>query len=116
MRHKQNSALPRPHLALRVPRASGWGRGALVAGVAVPLLLVVAGAASAATWNQQQTPIPPGASTWQFSAVSCQPAGGCMAVGTDTSSTSTSLLVEQRLGTTWTVLSAPVPAGAVSSE
>jgi hypothetical protein len=87
-----------------------------VTAIAVPLLLVVAGAASAATWNQQQTPIPPGASTWQFSAVSCQPAGGCMAVGTDTSSTSTSLLVEQRLGTTWTVLSAPVPAGAVSSE
>jgi hypothetical protein len=86
-----------------------------VTAITVPLLLVAAGAASAATWNQQTTPTPSGASTWQLSEVSCQSSGTCMAVGSYTTATSTTLLIEQRQGSTWTVLSAPAPAGATYS-
>jgi hypothetical protein len=77
-------------------------RLALAAAVATTVLLMMAQPA-AASWLEQNTPAPPGATNWQFSAVSCTSPTSCMAVG----STNNSLLAEQRTGSTWRIVSIP---------
>jgi hypothetical protein len=80
-------------------------RFAVTAALAVSAVLVIAQPASA-SWLQQDTPPPSGASVWQFNAVSCTSTTSCMAVGS-----ATGLLAESRSGNTWTVLTIPDPGG-----
>ena len=84
----------------------GMKRLMMTAALVVPLALVVAQPA-AASWLQQDTAVPQGASVWDFSAVACTSPGSCMAVGNADSS----LLAEVRSGSTWTVVTIPDPGG-----
>jgi hypothetical protein len=80
-------------------------RFAVTAALVVSAVLVIAQPASA-SWLQQDTPPPSGATIWQFNAVSCISTTSCMAVGS-----ASGLLAESRSGNTWTVLSIPDPGG-----
>ena len=80
-------------------------RIAVTAALVVSAVLVIAQPASA-SWQQQTTPVPQGASIWQFNAVSCTATTSCMAVGS-----ATGLLAESLSGSTWTVVSIPDPGG-----
>ena len=66
--------------------------------------VLMAAQPAAASWLQQDTPMPSGASVWDFSAVSCTSTTSCMAVGN-----ATGLLAESRSGSTWTVVNIPDP-------
>ena len=66
--------------------------------------VLMAAQPAAASWLQQNTPMPSGASVWDFSAVSCTSTTSCMAVGN-----ATGLLAESRSGSTWTVVNIPDP-------
>ena len=55
-------------------------RFAVTAALAMSAVLVIAQPA-AASWLQQGTPMPSGASVWDFTAVSCASTTSCMAVG-----------------------------------
>jgi hypothetical protein len=68
--------------------------------------VLMAAQPAAASWLQQGTPVPSGASVWQFNAVSCTAPSSCMAVGS-----ANGLLAETRSGNTWTVVSIPDPGG-----
>ena len=68
----------------------------MTAALVVPLALIVAQPATA-SWLQQGTAIPQGASVWDLSAVACPSPGSCMAVGNADSH----LLAETRSGSTW---------------
>jgi hypothetical protein len=92
-------------------------RTALVAAVAVPFVLFAAQAASAATWNFQGTAVPGGASTWGLNGVSCLPDSTCVAGGSYTGSSGFNhVLAEERVGSTWSVLSAAELEGTTESE
>lgn len=78
----------------------------MTAALVVSATLAIAQPASA-SWLQQGTPVPPGASQWQFSAVSCTSTTSCMAVGS-----ANGLLAESLSGSTWTVVTIPSPSGA----
>jgi hypothetical protein len=67
------------------------------------------------TWAVQTTPNPSGTEP-QLTAVSCASAGVCTAVGSYTDGAGVvSNLVERWSGGTWSIQSAPPPAGATSS-
>jgi hypothetical protein len=101
----------------KVFRRAGVARASLVAAIALPAVLVAAQAASAASWTQQFTPGPTGATSWQFNGVSCQSDSECMAVGSYTDqSFDNHVLTEQRQGSSWAVVSGVEPEGATSSE
>jgi hypothetical protein len=92
-------------------------RTALVAAVAVPFVLVATQAASAATWNFQDTATPGGASTWGLNGVSCLPDSTCVAGGSATFSDGFNhVLAEERTGSTWSVLSAAELEGTTESQ
>ncbi|HEY1919446.1 MAG TPA: hypothetical protein VGH27_28075 [Streptosporangiaceae bacterium] len=92
-------------------------RTALVAGIAVPFVLVAASAASAATWSFQGTAALAGASTWGLNGVSCLPDSACVAGGSYTDSSGFNhVLAEERVGSTWSVLSAAELEGTTQSE
>jgi hypothetical protein len=80
-------------------------RFAVTAALAMSAVLVIAQPA-AASWLQQGTPAPSGASVWDFTAVSCAAPTSCMAVGT-----ANGLLAESLSGSTWTIVSIPDPGG-----
>ena len=84
-------------------------RLATAAALALAALLLVAQPA-AASWLEQGTPVPPGATDWQLNAVSCTSPTSCMAVGFVVNS-SGDLLTEKRTGSTWTAVSAPCRGG-----
>ncbi|HUD37619.1 MAG TPA: hypothetical protein VMR14_12010 [Streptosporangiaceae bacterium] len=86
----------------RIARA--WVTLAVTAGG----LLVTAQAAQA-SWLQLTTPTVAGASTWEFTAVSCSSPNICMAVGNSSGGTD-QLLAEQRTKAGWTVQPVPQPA------
>src|SRR5215472_4964054 len=79
------------------------------AALALSALLLVAQPA-AASWLDQGTPVPPGATDWQLNAVSCTSPTSCMAVGFVVNN-SGDLLTEKRTGSKWTVVTAPGPGG-----
>jgi hypothetical protein len=79
----------------------------VMTGALVTAVLLTAAQPAAASWLQKSTPVPSGASTWSFSAVSCPSGLWCMAVGT----TQSRLLAETRVGGTWTEVSIPDPGG-----
>ena len=66
--------------------------------------VLMAAQPAAASWLQQGTPVPSGASVWDFTAVSCTSTTSCMAVGN-----ATGLLAESLSGSTWTVVNIPDP-------
>ena len=66
------------------------------------------------TWSVQSTPAPTGAEDTYLYAVSCASATACMAVGNYITSTGAyAMLAESWNGTSWTLQSAPAPAGEV---
>lgn len=83
-------------------------RFALAGSLAVAGLLVTAQAATA-SWLELDTPMVPGASVWEFTAVSCTSPRICVAVGDSTGSTS-QLLSEKRTPAGWTIHTIPQPA------
>jgi hypothetical protein len=83
-------------------------RLAVTTALVVPMVLALA-TPTAASWLQQDTPVPPGGVIWGFSAVSCTGATACMAVGTVTDNTGSHLLAERLSGATWTVIAIPDP-------
>jgi len=68
--------------------------------------VLLAAQPAAASWLQQNTPAPSGASVWDFTAVSCTSTTSCMAVGN-----ATGLLAESLSGSTWTLVNIPDPGG-----
>lgn len=68
--------------------------------------VLMAAQPAAASWLQQGTPAPSGASVWDFTAVSCTSTTSCMAVGN-----ATGLLAESLSGSTWTLVNIPDPGG-----
>jgi hypothetical protein len=91
-------------------------RTALVAAVAVPFVLVSAQAASAATWNFQSTAALTGVSAWGLNGVSCLPDGTCVAAGSVTDSSGFNhVMAEERVGSTWSQLSAAELEGTTQS-
>lgn len=98
-----------------VIRARRFARIAAAGSLAVAGLLLTAQAA-AASWLEQDTPAVPGASVWEFSAVSCTSPNVCMAVGDAFVSTS-QLLSETRSRSGWTIRPIPEPAaGSVLND
>jgi hypothetical protein len=70
-------------------------------------------------WTPQPLQVPPGAISTSIGAVSCSSAQECEAVGSFSTSVSTSAgpsLAEEWSGTAWTVQSTPDPAGADSTR
>src|SRR5215469_2827211 len=76
--------------------------------LAVGAMLLTAQAAGA-SWIEQDTPVVPSASVWEFTAVSCTSPNICMAVG-DASEGTSVLLSETKSKSGWTIQSIPQPA------
>jgi hypothetical protein len=85
------------------------GRIALAGSLVAAGLLFVTAQAAGASWLEQNTPTPPGAMTWEFTAVSCTSPSICMAVG-DSSGSTNQLLAENRTKTGWHLRTIPEPA------
>ncbi len=84
--------------------------------LAVTLLIAVAQPA-AADWLQQSTPSPAGLVVSSMAGVSCPTGASCTAVGTYTDGSGSHPLAEVSAnGTTWSLESVPVPAGATAGE
>jgi hypothetical protein len=109
------------------PTASRWRRywtcrRVLLATITVVVAAIcsftgVAGAASS-LWTIQATQNPPGAQYAQLSAISCNGATNCMAVGTwyQSSYQNSETLAESWNGTSWATLSTPNPTGTSDDE
>ncbi|HEV2360963.1 MAG TPA: hypothetical protein VGS21_04615, partial [Acidimicrobiales bacterium] len=69
-----------------------------------------------ASWAIQSVPVPSGATTAELNAVNCQPNGQCTAVGDYTDGAGQHPLIETRAGSTWTIQSAPQPAGTAAAQ
>jgi hypothetical protein len=68
------------------------------------------------TWRIQSTPNPAGSSMDILTGVSCATATACSAVGNDVDATGTQVpLAESWDGMSWTIRSAPVPAGTFAA-
>ena len=81
-----------------------------VAGSLAAAGLLFAGAPSAgASWVELATPDVPGATSWEFTSVSCTSPSICMAVG-DSSASTNQLLAENRTKAGWTIQPIPQPA------
>ncbi len=81
-----------------------------VVGSLVAAGLLFAGAqAASANWLELDTPNVSGATTWEFTAVSCTSPSICMAVG-DSSDGTSRLLAENRTKAGWTIQPIPQPA------
>jgi hypothetical protein len=64
---------------------------------------------AAASWREQFSATPSGASTWSFNAVSCAVPFSCMAVGNFNDNSGGHLLAESLSGSTWSVVTIPDP-------
>ncbi len=94
---------------MRAIRPRRVARIAVAGSLAAAGLLVTAQAAGA-SWLQLDTPVVPGASVWEFNAVSCTSPNICMAVGDSSSAGGNQLLSETRSRSGWTIQPIPQPA------
>jgi hypothetical protein len=85
-----------------------------IATVVVSVVLALA-APAGATWMQTTTPTITGESSSVLAGVSCASKKACIAVGRVANGSATHLLAERWDGTSWSVLSTPVPSGATLS-
>jgi hypothetical protein len=69
-----------------------------------------------AAWTVQSTPNPAGGSDDTLIGVSCEAVGACLAVGAYFSGDGDSPLAEIWNGTSWTLQSVPLPAGALGGD
>ncbi len=83
-------------------------RFAVTAALVTSAVLLVAQPALA-SWQEQFTAMPTGASTWSFNAVSCNVPFSCMAVGNFDDNSGGHLLAERLSGSTWSVVTIPDP-------
>jgi hypothetical protein len=69
------------------------------------------------TWMVQPTPNPAGASSSSLATVACSSASACVAVGgSNDSHGNASVLAESWNGSTWSIQSVPLPAGALGGN
>jgi hypothetical protein len=68
------------------------------------------------SWSIVPTPNPAGASSAQFTQVSCTAATACTAVGYSTHEGSTLTLVERWNGTEWVIQESPNPSGSANAQ
>ena len=66
-------------------------------------------------WTVENTPTPPSATSVTLSAVSCNGAGACAAVGQYATSAGERLLAERWSGKSWVIENPPIPSGATAS-
>ena len=83
-------------------------RFAMSAGLVASLVVALAAPASA-SWVEQFSAIPSGASSWDMGAVSCSGPTTCMALGGFEDNSGGHLLAEQLTGSTWSVVGIPDP-------
>ena len=93
----------------RAVRPRRVSRIALTGSLVAAGLLFVTAQAAGASWVMLDTPNVPGASVWEFTAVSCTAPHTCMAVG-DSSGGTSQLLSEIRTQAGWTIKHIPQPA------
>lgn len=94
-----------------------WRRGAAIGAawaLALPAFLITAQAADA-SWLQQTTPPVSGATSWDFSGVSCVSPNVCMAVGQAVNPSGMPLAELKNRGA-WTLLTVPDPGAGSAFE
>src|SRR5919201_345683 len=90
-------------------------RQALIGALVIATALAAAPTAPA-SWLFQGSPMPTGADTWELNGVSCTSKTLCTAVGSYSDATGSHPMAENRSGTTWTIVSVPVPSGATGVQ
>lgn len=96
---------------------AGSVAAAVLVGLAPSALAGRGPQASAAGWQTQSPPAPPGSIVSELTGISCSAASSCLAVGNEETNTSlNTAFAEGWTGSTWRIRATPEPSGATKAR